>query len=985
MKTTFRTSSIMTALVVTLVATIGVSALADNREMYPDENSERMDIGTHAFLIEKLETVLKATPEGDSTRVPAMLRLADLYSERGRLTMLKEIEAGCAQNKAQPICGSSEGDRKGAIRHYEGALKESNGSMQSRILFQLAHLYEVDGRDSLAADLYKQIIKAGQPQFSKVVVGQSLAGLGEIAFRSKNFKEARAKYEEALQNTATPRQGWIVYRLAWCDLNLNQTERGKQRLLTILKTPALTRLESTEGVKTDSSFQEDVARDLTIFYAKTGYDKGDVEELWNLSPVDARKSILMDLAEESERVGEKRASISVWAVLAAKTKDTTSTGYERLEAQTRVTSLHYSLGDKKRAESEFAATMAMWKTTKCTPTAECDLLQKRLRKLVIDWNKNETTEPTASLFSVYQSYARQFALDAEMAFWGANVGRALKKNRDAVHLYRQAADASLAAIKAKSEDKNMPTVFEGSLLAEIEMAELTQDTKLREQAYNHYLELNPNGQKALEVRYQLAHMAYKRGDVKASAPAFFVLAKDARECREHVAASKQICRAAADLSLDALVILKDDSTLEQWATQLAATYPDASAEYTKIARRARLNMAAKAANGSSKSEMNDNLAKLREANLAGASREDTLLTYRNRFVLAEKTKNLDEADAAATAILAYKGSSASDREDALAKKLWVAETKKDFVTAYATAKQMKMSGTRADERELRLSYLAELAGKDAKPHLRAYIAQNHNQTRDKKGELAARVRLMKLSGYSAREFDAQFQALSKSPEIFASVAIEVYARQPSKSLRTRILAVRGVAKTADGAHIARSSELKTLETWMNSLGRTSLPQNASDKVLAHALQTRVQDLARADRFANSMIATKDGWLQAVALNSVAKENRRLHDEILSLPAPKGLKGQEKKRYSLLIERQVQPFARKAGAVEHKLASFWSASESYSRSVEASAGPKRQMLAREARILAMGAPASVAKRLTKAAESNEATYADSAVNKMGARP
>ena len=39
---------------------------------------EKMDVGTHRFLIEKLEAVLDSTPKGDSTRVPALLRLADL-------------------------------------------------------------------------------------------------------------------------------------------------------------------------------------------------------------------------------------------------------------------------------------------------------------------------------------------------------------------------------------------------------------------------------------------------------------------------------------------------------------------------------------------------------------------------------------------------------------------------------------------------------------------------------------------------------------------------------------------------------------------------------------------------------------------------------------------------------------------------------------------------------------------------------------------
>ncbi len=944
---------------------------------------EKMDVGTHRFLIEKLEAVLDKTPKGESTRVPALLRLADLYSEEARLLSMVEIEKGCFQNAKLEGCGVSSSDRRNAIKFYEMALHESSGASQSRILFQLAHLYEVNGDSKKASNLYKKIIGLGPRHFSKIVLGQSQAGLGEIAFKEKRFTEAKRAFELALVNPETPRRGWVVYRIAWSELNLNQAESGKRRLVMILKTPALLTLESTVGSKADSSFQEDVARDLTMFYARTGFNENDIETLWTLSPVAARKSILMELAEEAERLGQKRAAIAVWSSLATRAIDKQDrggalSGRERIEAQTRVATLRFGLGEKVKAVGDFKVAMDLWKKNNCEPEADCALLQKRLRKLVIDWNKNEETKLTAELLSMYRLYAGQFQSDSEMAFWGANVARELKANRDATALYRQAAEESAKQIAGglKNVDEKQAlqvrTVFEGSLLAEIEMAELTKDVKLRGQAYEHYLALNPKGPKALEVRYQQAHVAYSAGDISKAADMFYQLAAREEQCTNKGAPA--LCRQAADLTLDSVVLLKNDERLEATATEFASIYSAGGAkDFSSIARRARLNIAAKAADGNSTSAMNDNLKKLTDSNLKDASNAEVLLTHKNRFVLAEKTRNFAQASAAAVAIINFKGATAEEREDAMAKRLWVAEMQLDFPTAYVTARQMKMENVKPADRELKLALLAELSGRDARPHLSKFISLTH----DRKAELAARVKLVKASNYSVAEFNRHFSVLARDIELLANVGLDVYARHPSQSLAKRLLSVRGLAKLPEGTVLVRAGDVKVIEAWAKRLVSHRLPVGAGDKVLQKALGARVRTLADADGFANKMIQSQDGWLQALALQTVSVENRRLKYEILALPLPKGLKEQEQRRYQTLIAQQVAPFEIKAIKIDQKLGKFWAQdpAERFSRTLELSTGPKRGLLVREARsmisVLAMleaVGPQAALKRLTRAVNS-----------------
>ncbi|MBN8542183.1 MAG: hypothetical protein J0L82_17460 [Deltaproteobacteria bacterium] len=951
-------------------------------------DAERMDLETHRFLIEKLETVVKETPRGDTTRVPALLRLADLFSERARLLSMQEIEAGCfdpSQNtpEKKTQCLVSKEDRRKAISYYEMALTESSGASQSRILFHLAHLYETNGDNKKAVSLYRRILSLGPKYFTKAVLGQSQAGLGEIAFREKRFADAKAQFELSLQNSATPRKGWIQYRIAWCELNLGRAEAGKQRLLRVLKTPSLLALESStssDGVTPDASFQEDIARDLTIFYARTGFNRQDIEALWNLSPVAARKDIMVGLAEESERLGQRRSAMDVWSVVAARSVDS---GRERVEAYIRVANLRFGLGDKTKAVADYRTAIEQWKKGKCEPLAECELLQKRFRKLVLDWNKNEETKLTSNLLEIYKAYVGTFPEDAEMAFWGASVARTLgtKHRGDALALYRTASVEAAKIMKAKKEsdwDKNLVSVFEGSLLSEIELAEQSKELGLRESAYRHYLALNADGPKALEVKYQIAHVTYTRGDTAKAGDLFFEIAARDEKCRIKAAAS--YCRQAADLALDSVALQKNDSRLEAMGEELASLYPAAQAEYLGIARRARLNLAAKAASSGSSSEMSENLKRLKNLNLKSASNDEILLTHRNRFVLAEKTRNFDEASAAAVAVINFKGASADQREDAMAKRLWVAEMQLDFPTAYVTAKQMKLSGVSKVERALKLSLLAELAGRDARPHLHEFISLSG----DRRAQLAARVNLVKLSGFSESEFNRQFSFIKSDSRILASLGLEVYARNPSRRLADRLLSVPGVARTEEGSVLVRSRDLKSLIIWSKRLEAQKLPSQAGDRGLQKALSARIAELQKADAYANKMINTGDVWLQALALQTVANENRRLKNEIMALPAPAGLKQSDLKRYQVLVQKQVQPFEVKSVRVADKVQKFWKSNpaETVGLTIEKTLGSKRSFLSREAAVLAAALETvgqdQEARRVRSAIESDATSVRQSAI-------
>jgi hypothetical protein len=244
--------------------------------------------------------------------------------------------------------------------------------------------------------------------------------------------------------------------------------------------------------------------------------------------------------------------------------------------------------------------------------------------------------------------------------------------------------------------------------------------------------------------------------------------------------------------------------------------------------------------------------------------------------------------------------------------------------------------------------------------------------------------LVKLSGYSESEFNRQFSEIKSDSRILASLGLEVYSRHPSRRLADRLLAVPGVARTEEGSVLVRSRELKSLIAWSKRLEAQKLPVQAGDRALQKALSSRIAELQKADAFANKMIKTGDVWLQALALQTVANENRRLKNEILALPAPKSLKESDLKRYQVLVQKQVQPFEVKSVRVSDKVQKFWKSNpaETVGLTIEKTLGSKRSFLSREATVLASALETvgqdQEARRVRSAIESDATSVRQSAL-------
>lgn len=906
-------------------------------------HAEKMDAEIHTVVIQKLEQVL-AKGDASVDLKPVRARLADLYADRARLRAMNEAEANC-QN-----CTGALEDRKRALKLYERVLSESDKSSRGALILQMAQLEELDGQMTKSQQLYNRIVTEGERAHGPSIMSEALIGRAEGYFAKGDMDRAEKDFKRAADLVGPGRKGQIIHRIAWCQLNRGEQVLAVRTLVHILETPDLLTRNSSEGTVYDASFHEDLSRDLGTFFARGEVGHREIALLESLSPEKSRAEIMQHLATECDRLGQKKSAIAAW--IAVSNYDQSPA--EMLEIKARIAQLEYELGEKPQALARLKDVAETWRKHGCDDTDKCALVQKRMRALVVSWNKAEKRQPSALLSDAYVLYVGAFPEDMEMTEWAAEVARAEKRFAVAAVLYHKSAMLAAAAIAApkgsapetKKDREKVKIILEQGLVGEVEMSELSKDPRTREISYDHYIELNPNGAIINKIRYQRAHLAYERGDLNEASVRFHAFAVS-KNCGT-------LCVPAADLDLDALVGLKAHAVVQARATEYARVFPARRNEYLKIARTAVLKQAEGQAPQAA-------IAKLAEADLTGANTEERVRFLKTWLAQAEKAQDLDGTRAASENLLATKGLSSADRELALAKLAWVAETKLDFETAFQTVKKMKSTTQSSEERALRLSLLAELAGRDARP----YDQQLLRLTRDPKRQALIRAKLVREAKNPGLELAQQEKSLRPYPSIYAPLALEVFAKTGKVEVAQAAVRSKGVLKERAGRVLQSELLIRSFAEIDTALAHHQL-QVKSERGLQKSLVQRLQLLSRAETVANRSIASHDWISQILSLTLLARENQRLSSELLALPVPEQLKGQERAQYTQLLANQARSYQHKYETINRKVTLLWGQTEKQT-AIEtdmktAPSAPVRALVANELRRLMYVAPGGIRRQL-----------------------
>lgn len=901
----------------------------------------KMDETTHDMVIQRLELGVDTMEKTDPERTGILLRLADLYADRARLKAMNEMDQNCS------TCKGALADRNKAISLYNEVLPKLAKDKQGPVVLQLAHLNGLNDKGKKSIDLYQGILQSKKSKYSSEVRAIANANVGEIYFRKGDFKTA-LKYFEAARREKLKTRALVEYRVAWCQLNLGQNQKAISTLLHLLKNPELLATQTTDGKNVDPTFVQDVSHDLSQFLAHSHVSGREIELLRSLSPAQSRKTNLYTLANECDRLGKKEEALVVWA---AYVDERDVQANEKLEVQIRVAKIFYDLNKQEKAAGAFEKAMSLWKQKGCTGNDElCTELKSRSRQLVTAWNKSQKDKPTSNLFRVYIAYTNTFSDDVEMLQWAAVVGQTLNRHKESADLFHRAA---LQATGKKEYSK----ILEGCLLGEIEMAEAGKDIKSRESAYNFYLQMNPNGVKAFEVRYQRAQVYANTERHQQAFNEFHALAtQPGKENRDLKVKS-------ADLALDSLVALKDDPGLQTRSLEYARLFPERKDEYLKISRKASLNIVATNLNNDKSADRSDykaNLAQLDKVSLEGADDAEKIKFYKNKINIAQKALALESVNDSCNRLIVIKSLSKEDHEWALEQKVWAAELQLNFALAYELTRQMKTPNLSKADREMRLALLADLAGKNPRPHYEEFLRAN----RDIRAGNLVRISMIKKSGSPWSEFDRHFKYLKQTPDLLAGISLETFARKRDLNRAEHLLKTTSIGQFPSGQTLARHLALRDFYAFDNKI-RSHRIRSSSEQIMQRTLKERLDLIGRSEKQAQNMIAKHDWTLQLLSLTQVARENRRLYRDILNLPVPRKLNAQDRKNYQALLKSKSDPYLARAEKIESELTQMWGDSTSLQnlQATYMTSPPELQKLYRnEIKDLAQNAPATAKNRL-----------------------
>lgn len=840
------------------------------------------------LLIDKLQKVQLNLAPNDPSKVAVTLRLADLYSERARKSMMSELEAGCV------VCKAGEKDREKALALYLEVLDKANENQKGKVMIQVGHLNEMLGKEAQAIQFYQKII---QSENNSALAADAHLSLAEIYFKKMKWVDAKKGYDAVIQNPVAQSKGRASYRSALCLFNMGDLRGATQSLVSLLKNPTLLSATGTQAGQIDLGFQEEVARDLATLMGKGGADESQFHLVYELSPENSKLAHYVLLAQELERAGLKKSALFAWGEVFNKQSEAT----DRLETLAHTISISLDLSDKATAMKEQEKFYSLFSSVSLKPQSEAPRI---IKAAIVNWNKVEKANPSVELLTSYENYSKAFKDDYEMNLWGAQVAKFQKNWERALTLEKNRVEQSFLVKNASNKETLQK--LESALLSRLETAEESKNPEFMEEARQDYLAKSQLKTKSFEVQYQLAVAKYQKGQNNESANELYSLAMDTK-------GEMALRIQAANLALDAQAQAKNSSRIIEWSEIFAKIFPGKDGqEMAQVGQKARLNFAADLSN----SNIDQAWTVMAQFDAAKASREDALIFYKNKIVLSQKRKDFKSAYQAALKLSEMSGLSIEDSDYAFSQLSQLSELQLDFKTSMMATEKINKS-LKPDEKFMKLAMYSDLLGESSTKYLQQYL----NATTDKEVQRNVAMEIIRRSSQPVKEMDnykkyfvghEEILAQEKWKHIWLSQDFALFKKSQNDVM------LKG---TASGNTLNKVLLVQDLTQHMRLVKAHQL-QSQTQNQLAKSMKARVQLLDQLDKLAQKSIESKDWTAQVVALEAVSQESKRFYEEIMSLPLPQGLTPDEENQYMNLLGQQASPYSMKAEQAQLKANEFW---------------------------------------------------------------
>lgn len=860
--------------------------------------AEKVD-NNRDYLIDKLNRVVTNLAPADSARNGIILRLADLLSDRARYNTMKLSEGPCK------TCISPDTDRKKALQYYSEAYPKVAEANKAKVLVQMGHLNQLLGNQPAAIDLYTKITTESSDQVARA---EAFLAIGEIYFKKSEWSKAQSFYDKSIETSNNESKGYATYRLAWAHFNQGHAPVAKEKLLMILKTPALLSKSGSNQAVTDVAFHEQVAKDYAII-SGASFEESDLKNIFEFSPEKKKLENLFAVSSELERTAKKKEALVAWNFLYQNQPQP----QDRAVTKAHLATVNLQLGKNTEALADINEAYSLIAEAKVKFPNEAEDARRLIKSSIITWNQAEKKKPSVELLEAYQGYLANYGYEKEMSQWAVQIASDLKKWDVAWSIHKTAT----SNVTTNSKDpKAAATDFENHLLLGIELGEASKDPAVLAEAQNEYLTNSKTKSKYWEVFYQKAYAGYE----KAENEEFLKPLATIVESKE---APADLRIKSGDLYLDYLASKKKDAEIEIQARsfhKLMAGVKGYDGDWAKIAEKSVLNQVAANVQANN---LNAAWAKIESFQVKTADAKDVVTYYKNKVIIAEKRNDITAAYNAAKDLSVLNNADKEDKIFAQAKMAYYSDLKMDFNAALKLTEQLPESIIPADKKNLKLALYSDLLGQNSATYLKKFV----ETSKDQASKEAAVVEIVNKSSNMDEEIKKQEKSIATSYNVLGQLAALSYAKNGDKSYGRQMVEKNGeIKKTSFGAMVINDQKLKTLGTLGDSIEKMALDSDITkkdfQKKLGKDMSARVQAFTKLDELAADAIKTKDWTLQVVALSLIARESDRFYNEILSLPMPEQLSAEEQGEYMRLLGEKAEPYKAKASQAKAKSIEFW---------------------------------------------------------------
>ena len=893
---------------------------------------------THEALIRKFSQVYDQLSDEDPSKINVTLRLADLLAEQGRSLANKQLGENCT------ICNAGEEERRRALSYYQEVLGRLQGDKKASVLIQAGHLQELMGLDALAIADYSQAIQGVKNPDLKA---EAQFSLGELYFRKRSFSSAVQNYAAIVKSSDKKgRRGFAAYRLAWSLFNSGQYERATQQLISILKDPELQSRGVSHGVTTvDVDFKDEISRDLVIFSVKKGFQLKELEILSRLFRKETQLEHFFNLANELERLGQTRQALGVWSKLVGRMKEPV----QKWEAYVRYSNLLRESRDFKTSLKIYKKAVALGDRQKACSMDECQEIRSRQRHYILDWHKSlkKPTLELAQAYDIYNKYAN--LMDTE--YWGAEIYFTLGDKKAAFLRFRRSVDKfkvseafykkKLAQEKQESQkfknqtqEKNQASsqkkeeeggaqkrltdlyaMLEKSLLKRVEIAEKLE-LSYRREAYKEYLTWSRSQDQKSQIQYQLAHLNYENKEYMEAFKDFKDFVQMTREKAATDKGIQKIRLQAGDLALDALVLAQKEDLLIEAATVLSQQLPERTSEYDAIIRKALINQSMTWAQKETLSGYKKALDILKSGDFSHATQEEKKLIVKNKIILAEKLKDVSEANGYVTQFLNLPNLSEEEKQFAYKKQAWLSELMLDFPQALSATRHIK--DLKEPQRTLQLALLTDLSGGDSSPLFEEYVKKRPKDS----ASLEMVMILMEESETPWKDFKRFQDILLTSEQNWKKALLISYEVQPLLEELKTYIHWNTIDKKKRNEILQMRLFKPVLEQAQTQLVKMNI-DSSSQKAMTRTIKSRMAEIKKYEDFVAQVLKSQLWFGQVYALNILSQESKRFYEEVMLLPIPEGLTPEEQNQYMNLLSQSASPYLAKHNQIRTKLEDIWS--------------------------------------------------------------